>query len=181
MERSLNATSRQPILAIVVASSFALVIALGGCDSGTQEPDAPQAEGVEIQLPAPSGQTEARNGGEIDPSRFPAELPDGAVAAVPENFPETIPVYPGAAPAMGRGANVEGSERSGMQLLSNDSPDDVFAYYQNELAAEGWVLDDPEVAVPNSITASKGTATMGLFVSPAEGGGSDIFVIHQSQ
>ena len=180
MERSLNRIFAMPsrIMAPAFPLALASMLALAGCDSGTQEPDAPAVEGVEIEAGAPP-ETAQRNV-EIDPSRFPERLPEGAKAEIPENFPANVPVYPGAKPAIGMGGSVEGSARSGVQLLSNDSPADVLAYYEQELRASGWEITPAQEGGPaNAINATNASAEMILFISPSADGGSDIFVVHQ--
>src|SRR5678816_495990 len=77
--------------ATLVAVLFALVLLAAACDSGTQEPAAPEAAAPEATADAgaPAESTgDAPAGvareGEIDSARFPTELPEGATAAVPD-------------------------------------------------------------------------------------------------
>ena len=104
----------RPMKAIVTAALIAL-LALAGCESGTQEPEAPTAEPVELgAAPTAGGEVEdsaaapaPRGDGSIAPERFPAELPDRAEAAIPGNFPSSLPVYPNSTPALGMSGDVE--------------------------------------------------------------------------
>ena len=148
-----------------------LAVALTGCDSGTQAPQAPAAEATEYSAPAADDSVELPAAAASDD--MPA-LPEGFEAAIPSNFPSNIPVFPGAAPTLGRGGNVDGSERSGVQLKADASPTEVLSYYESELASSGWTIDESNGM---SITASNGDSQMMLFVSPSAAGGSEVYVI----
>lgn len=170
--------ARSRTLSFDVSRSFAatlsltfLAVALTGCDSGTQEPDAPAAEATEYNaLPADDG-AEPRAAAASD---NPAALPEGFEAAMPSNFPSSIPVFPGATPTLGRGGNIDGSERAGVQLQAAASPPEVLSYYESELTSNGWTIDESNGM---SITASNGDSAMMLFVSPSATGGSEVYMI----
>ena len=137
--------------AILLGALAALVLIAAGCDSGTQEPAAPAPEAAEVAPEAEAAPDSAGDSpapvareGEIDSSRFPTEMPEGATAAIPDNFPTDMPVYPGAQAAQGKGVDIEGSPQSAVQLLTNDALGDVHAYYSSELAAKGWTIDSDE-------------------------------------
>ena len=149
-----------------------LAVALTGCDSGTQEPDAPAAETTEYSAPAADDGDAPRAAAAAGNNM--AALPEGFEAEIPSNFPSTIPVFPGAMPTLGRGGNVDGSERSGVQLQADASPTEVLSYYESELASNGWTIDDSNGM---SISASNGDSQMMLVVSPSATGGSEIYVI----
>ncbi|MBY0396599.1 MAG: hypothetical protein K2X91_09055, partial [Thermoleophilia bacterium] len=107
-----------------IAASAALVLAVAGCDSGTQEPAAPTPaapeaapEAAPTDESAATPPAAAKREGDIDSSRFPTDLPEGITAAVPENFPSDVPIYPGAQPAQGKGIDIEGSPQAAVQLL----------------------------------------------------------------
>ncbi len=152
-----------------------LAVALTGCDSGTQEPDAPAAEATEYSAPAADDSVELPAAAASDD--MPA-LPKGFEAAIPSNFPSNIPVFPGAAPTLGRGGNVGGSERSGVQLKADASPTEVLSYYESELVSNGWTVDESNGM---SITASNSDSEMMLFVSPSATGGSEVYVITEQK
>jgi hypothetical protein len=153
-----------------------------GCNTGTEEPDAPTASTDSSETGSEEGASDAgtRPPDKIDPSRFP-DLPDGASAALPSNFPSDLPVYPGAVAAQGRGASDEGGEIAGVQLLTNDSPEQAFDYYQAELESKGWgIVETP--ARPDSesktIAVTKdGCKAIFMFVPSESGTGTDIFTI----
>lgn len=150
-----------------------LAVALTGCDSGTQEPDAPAAEATEYSAPAADDGDAPRAAAAAGDNM--AALPEGFEAEIPSNFPSTIPVFPGATPTLGRGGNVDGSERSGVQLQADASPTEVLSYYESELVSNGWTIGESNGM---SITASNGDSEkMMLFVSPSATGGSEVYVI----
>ncbi len=168
-------------LTAAIAAAMVGLVALVGCESGTQEPDAPEAEAVEFGATPEADASSAAasrpaSSGSIDPSRFPEELPEGAQAAIPENFPSTMPVYPNASPSMGMSGAVNDNERSGVALLSNDSLADVVAFYETNLDAGGWEITDTKVIGPNtSITATSDCGTTVLMLRTSEDGGTDIY------
>jgi hypothetical protein len=178
----------RPSGALLLATLFALVAFALGCDSGTQEPAAPAPEMPEAtagvddatgseSAPAAPAAPVAREG-EIDPSRFPTDLPEGVTAAVPDNFPSDIPLYPGAQAAQGKGVEMEGSPQSAVQLVSNDALADVHKFYSDELAAKGWTFEqDTETEVGATIKATKGDCQTHIMIMPAPGGGSDIYIV----
>ncbi len=175
----------RPSGAVLLATLFALVAFAIGCDSGTQEPAAPTPEtpeaAAEVEGSAEAGSEAAApvaREGEIDPSRFPSELPEGVTAAVPDNFPSDIPLYPGAQAAQGKGVELEGSPQSAVQLVSNDALGDVHKFYSDELAAKGWTFEqDTETEAAAIIKASKGECQTNIMITPAPGGGSDIYIV----
>ena len=174
--------ARSRILSFNVSRSFAaalpitiLAVALTGCDSGTQEPDAPAAEATEYSAPAAPNAAEAADAAADSASASePMELPEGFEAAIPPNFPSNVPVFPGATATLGRGGNVDGSERSGVQLAADASPTEVLSYYEAELAANGWTIGESNGM---SISATNGDSEMMLFVSPSATGGSEVYMV----
>ena len=158
-----------------IALLLALPLALAGCDSGTQEPDAPAPEAVEYTAPESGdmAQDAADTASAAAPSG-PREIPEGFKAEIPPNFPSNVPMPPGAKPVLGRGGNVGGAERTGVQLSSDQSPSEVLAYYQDEFSAGGWTLDE---GMENAITATNGDKTVVLFVTPDPAGGSAVYMI----
>ena len=165
------------------------IVGLTGCDSGTQEPDAPAAEATEFgAAPVPeqaedTSATRAQPGdGSIAADRFPSEMPAGFKAEIPATLPSNVPIYPGATPALGSGGNVGNSARAGVQLLSNDPPSKVFDHYKAELEAGGWEIGEAQNAAGmTTISASNGGSNMVLFVQPSADGGSDIFVVTEAE
>jgi hypothetical protein len=160
-------THLRPGARLLGAGLSALVLAVAGCDSGTQAPDAPAPEAVEYSAPAAAAPKAASNQADQPPVQ-------GFEAAIPSNFPSDVPVPPDARPVLGRGANIGGAERSGVQLLTDKSPQDVVAYYQNELSSGGWEIGE---SPSNSISATRGSSTVMLFAVPDPSGGTSIYMI----
>jgi len=175
---------------LAMALAFSLVGLAVACDSGTQEPDAPMPSnefGAAPSNESDSGNTkpaptpvQTPRDGSIASERFPEKLPEGITAEIPYNFPSNIPIYPGAQAAQGRGAELEGSPVSGVQLLSNDDAATIFDFYQKELEANGWEISESDRSeASGSITATNGNCKAALFIQASPQGGSDIFVINE--
>ena len=171
---------------LILALALPLICAIAvGCNTGTEEPDAPRAEtpaettsGTDAGL-STSTDEEGRPPDEIDPSRFP-EVPEGAEAALPSNFPADLPVYPGSVPAQGRGVRDEGGDIAGVQLLTNDTPDEAYNYYHDQLEASGWgiLTRADEEDGQKSITVEKdGCKAIFMFIASESGAGTDIFTV----
>lgn len=180
-------STRSSALSMPIAATALLALAVAACDSGTQEPAAPTpaapdaaAEATPDAAPAEGGATPpaaASREGDIDSARFPTELPEGVTAAVPDNFPADVPIYPGAQPAQGKGVEIEGSPQAAVQLLTNDAFPDVHKFYSEQLQSKGWTLsEDTENEAAAVIQASKDKCKAHVLVTPVEGGGSDIFI-----
>ena len=173
--------------ATLLATLFALAVLALACDSGTQEPDAPTPDAPEAVSDANVLEESAENAspavareGAIDSERFPTELGEGVTAAVPDNFPTDIPIYPGAQAAQGKGIEIEGSPQSAVQFLTNDALGDVHKFYSSELGSKGWMLDlDAENEGAATIQATKGNCKTNILITPADGGGSDLFIVSE--
>ncbi len=172
---------------MILAFTLPLIGALAvGCNTGTEEPDAPKSEAATEAADAPEGTSDAdtdaaettRPPDDIDPSRF-VQLEDGVVAAVPDNYLEDLPLYPGAVPSHGRGASDDDGEISGFQLLTNDSPDQAFSYYRDELESKGWDIrnaDEESNKMAIAVTKDNCKAIF-MFVPSETGTGTDIVTI----
>jgi hypothetical protein len=170
MERNRSLLALILVLPLVGAIS-------AGCNSGTEEPAPPPVEkptdsSTSAQVPSKPM--------EIDPSRFPAELQGEMTAEVPSNLPEGLPVYPGAAPAQGRGFERDGKDMSALQLLTNDSPGEAYDYYQSEFESNGWTIDKSQnMGAGAAISVNRGNCRAAILIAPAEGGGSDIYTMSE--
>lgn len=179
MDRSRNSNfSLVSLLVFPLVFAFVALVAVG-CNSGTEEPDAPKPAPIPSG-PAPSGGSDsaAVKQDEIDPSRLP-ELAEGVVAAVPENYPADLPVYPGAVAAQGKSVSQDGSDMSAVQFLSNDNAADAYDAYVRDLESKGWSRDPNSAPRDNtSIEVVKGDCKATVLFAPAEGGsGTDIFAV----
>ena len=166
---------------------FALVAVVAACDSGTQEPEAPEAA-TDTAATAESAPAEAAGDsaaappvareGAIDSARMIEELPEGVTAAVPDNFPSDVPVYPGSQPAQGKGFDKEGAAQAAVQLLTNDALPDVHRFYAEQMRAQGWTIDEEnQTDTVGLLRATKGNCKADVLVQPAMGGGSDIYLV----
>ncbi len=164
MHRSRNFSS----LAAVLAMTCVFTVA---CDSGTQEPAAPANS-----VPATSDDATGSQGDAIPPS--PTELPEGSAAAIPGEFPDEVPIYPGSLPAQGKGLVSDGVPMAAVQLQTTDSPKEVYDFYLDKLTREGWTIEEREdLAGKNAITATNGKCTATVLAAPSEDGGSSIFLL----
>jgi hypothetical protein len=168
-----------------LASLLTALVLIGwlaiACDSGTQEPAAPEGDASAtsaIPGAAGAGGVPGANKAPIPAERFPTNLAEGVTANIPDNFPEEMPIYPGSQPAQGKQADLNGVGMSAVQLLTVDPPEMVFDYYMQQLESEGWVTSNPrEVGPGGAVSASNGSCKATLLVAPASDGGSDIFLI----
>ena len=167
---------------LLLAASGAIALLALACDSGTQEPEAPAPAAPEATGDAAADASAAAPAplareGQIDSSRFPTELPEGVTAAVPDNFPTDIPIYPGAQAAQGKGVEIEGSPQSAVQFLSNDAYPDIHKFYSEQLQGKGWTIsEEVENEGAATIQATKDDCKAYILIAPAEGGGSDIMI-----
>jgi hypothetical protein len=175
-------------------AAVALTCLLGaltvGCESGTEEPEAPAAaSSPTATADTPDSMAAGEEDGasastprqaELDSSRFPRELPEGVEAAIPYNFPSDLPIYPGSAPAQGRGAELDGVAMSAVQLITNDSPQQAYDFYKNKLESDGWTIENSrDVGKNAAISAAKGDRKVSLLIAPSADGGADIYFITQ--
>lgn len=153
------------IAALALAGVFTVA-----CDSGTQEPAAPDQ-------PAPLTSSDATDS-QSDSALLSTDIPEGTVAAVPETFADEVPIYPGAVPALGKGAVVDGVSMAGVHLESTDAPEKVYDFYVDKLSREGWTIENPDgFAGKNAISATNGKCKALVLASPAEGGGTNLVLI----
>jgi hypothetical protein len=176
--------ARSQNFSLLIATLALTSLIAAGCDSGTQEPDAPAAEPMKIEnsaAPTAGAESTGDSGSsEFAASRYPTELAEGVTAAVPDNFAKEFPIYPGSAPAQGRGVEVEGVPMAALQLLTMDPPEKVFGFYREQLQSSGWEIEDKEeFKGKTAISASKGKCKASMFVTPTDDGGSDIFLISE--
>ncbi|MBK7950800.1 MAG: hypothetical protein IPK00_19095 [Deltaproteobacteria bacterium] len=186
--RSCFSRSNTPSVTPTLMAAFAaLALAVVACDSGTQEPAAPTPDTAESAGATPeaapadesaaTAPAAAAREGDIDSARFPTELPEGVTAAVPDNFPADVPLYPGAQPAQGKGVEIEGSPQAAVQLLTNDAFPDVHKFYSEQLQSKGWTLSEDTVNEgAGLIQASKDKCKAHVLVTPVEGSGCDIYI-----
>jgi hypothetical protein len=137
--RTLPWRSALSIVALIgLAAALPLALACGGEDSTPAESAGGSGDAAQIEIP------------EVEiPEDVPVEVTMGAM---PEGYPSDLPTYPGATPTSSM--LVPGG--TGMLVLSSKQPADaVFAFYQKELPAQGWSVDEV-VEDAMVVKASKG-------------------------
>ncbi len=101
-----------PLAALAMTSLLAVA-----CDSGTQEPAAPDNE-----MPITSG--DARDANSDGMPTEPAEAP---TADIPDEFPSEVPIYPGSVASQSKGAvSGDGGPMAAVQLQTSDAPKKVY-------------------------------------------------------
>jgi hypothetical protein len=173
--------ARSHRISFLIVSLALIGLLAAACDSGTQEPDAPKPEPLEVEDSAPTNAVDVSESG-FPASRYPTDLADGVSPSVPDNFPAELPLYPGSAPAQGRGVDVEGVPMAALQLLTMDPPETVYEFYRDRLQNDGWEIEDrEEFRGKNAISASNGKCKASMFVTPTDDGGSDIFLVTECE
>jgi hypothetical protein len=155
-------------LSLFAALAMTSLLAVA-CDSGTQEPAAPDDE-----MPITSG--DARD---ADSEATPTEPAEGSIADIPDEFPSEVPIYPGSVAAQSKGAVSDSGPMAALQLQTSDAPEKVYDFYLEKFSGEGWTIEDHEgFEGKNAISATNGRCTATIMAAPAEdGGGSNVFVI----
>ncbi|MCZ6464767.1 MAG: hypothetical protein O7A09_10570 [Proteobacteria bacterium] len=94
-------------------------------------------------------------------------------AEIPEDFPRDVPTYRGEPGSDVRVvASLSQAGRGQMVTLrSSDPPEQIFAYYKDELAEDGWVVES-ELERPRHrmLTTSKGDRQVSLSIITSEAG-----------
>jgi len=162
MDRSRNFSTL--LIALAMACLFT-----AACDSGTQEPAAP-----DTAMPVTQ-----QDGATPEPS-VPTELAEGSTATIPEEFPNEIPIYPGAMAAQGKGVISEGVPMAAVQLQTSDSPEKVYEFYKDQLSRNGWTIQEREgLEGKNAISATNGKCTATIMAAPTDDGGSQVFLLSE--
>jgi hypothetical protein len=154
---------------ILVATLAMAGVFTVACDSGTQEPSAP-----DDSMSDTSGEV-ADSAGEAAP---PPGLAEGSTATIPEEFPNEVPIYPGALASQGKGAVSDGSPMAAVQLQTTDTPKEVYDFYVEQLSKDGWTIQEQKgLEGKNAVSATNGKCTATMMAAPSEDGGSQIFLI----
>ena len=141
------------------------------CDSGTKEPEATPTDAT---IPLESDAADEMQA-ELDPATD--DTPNGEI---PEAFAKEVPIYPGSTTAQGKGAVVDGTPMAAVQLQTSDSPEEVYAYYAEKFALDGWTIDPgTDLKGKNSVSATNGKCKVSMLAAPSEDddGGSNVFII----
>jgi hypothetical protein len=139
------------IVGLAMAGAFAVA-----CDSGTQEPAAPDS-------PIPSVTIE--------------DTAQGSPAVIPGAMRDDVPVYPGAVATSTGGTGAEGTSITGLSLTTKDAPEKVYDYYVENLESEGWAIEKKQGSSgQNSLSGMKGGCKLRMIVVPSEDGGSNMIM-----
>lgn len=139
----------------------------GACDSGTQEPAAPDH----------STSPDAGDAGLV-PS--PSETSAAAAPDLPDEFPEELTVYPGSTSSLTKGVVANGVPMAAVQLQTADSPDEVFDFYLDKFGRDGWVIEEQTGSqIKNIVTATNGKCRAIMMATPKDDGGTgtNIFLV----
>jgi hypothetical protein len=150
------------IAALAMACLFGVA-----CDSGTQEPAAP-----DNAMPIAPGDAQS------DTTPAPTQLPEGSTVDLPEEFPSEVPIYPGSVTSQGRGAVSEGVPMAAVQLQTSDAPEKVYDFYLNKFSSDGWTIEDHEgFEGKNAVSATNGKCTATMMAVLNEEGSTNIIVM----
>ena len=97
----------------------------------------------------------------------------GENAKIPDGFPKDVPVYPDATVVAGMAAGDGGM----VTLQTGDDPDEIAAFYREELRSEGWSLEgEMNLGGQRVLPIEKGGRSGAVQIS-SEGGETTILII----
>jgi hypothetical protein len=110
----------------------------------------------------------------------PRELAEGSTATIPEEFPNEIPIYPGAMASQGKGTISEGVPMAAVQLQTSDSPEKVYEFYKDQLSRNGWTIQEREgLEGKNAVSATNGKCTATIMAAPVDDGSTQVFLLSE--
>jgi hypothetical protein len=150
------------IAALAMACLFGVA-----CDSGTQEPAAP-----DNAMPIAPGDAQS------DTTPAPTQLPEGSTVDIPEEFASEVPIYPGSVTSQGKGAVSDGTPIAAVQLQTSDSPEKVYEFYRDKFRDDGWTIEEREgFEGKNAVSATNEKCRASMIAIPDEAGGTNVFVM----
>jgi hypothetical protein len=97
----------------------------------------------------------------------PAVPPVRDAVALPKDFPEDVPTYPGATSVVSSSVPEEGTLVS---FESQDTAEAVFEFYRNQLVERGWAVEgEMSSADQRMLIAGKGPRKTSVLVEGSEG------------
>jgi hypothetical protein len=148
-------------------ASWGLVVALacGGEQRGAAVPGDPAAAAAaEAPAAAPSGPVVARTIGP-DGEVFEAEF--GKADQLPSDFPDDVPLYGNARPMSSLASREHGTV---VNLRSSDPPAQVFAWYRDHYAQQGWEIEHAsEAHARSTVVARKGNRVSSVVIQGVPG------------
>jgi hypothetical protein len=162
-------------LTALLSASVALcagVLACGGDDTPTEPEAAPAAPAAEANAPRKEKKkAEQAEAPVLDETGLSMSM--GDEAAIPEDFPQDIPLYPGARPTATMSEDGEGTL---VTFDIDDGPEKVYDFYQQKLADGGWeIASSASMGGQWMISALKGERAAHISIA-GEGSGSQVGV-----
>jgi hypothetical protein len=162
-------------LTALLVASVALCAGIVGCggDDTPPEPEAAPAAPAAAEKAFRKDRKKVKQAAvpEPDLTGLAATIGDGA--AVPEGFPNDVPLYPGARPTATMSAEGEGTL---VTFDIDDGPEKVYDFYQQQLADTGWeIASSASMGGQWMISALKGERAAHISIA-GEGSGSQVGV-----
>jgi hypothetical protein len=145
--------TRRPRLVPLLSLCLA-VAALAACGGESDEKGAAEPAAVAPSAPVPERPTAGE----------PAEAEGEAVEV---DLPADVPRYPGS-----KVRESQGQDQLGVSVTfeSSDDAQTIARYYAAELRLKDWVIQESPAEEGLAIFADKGTRSLTVMISPAEGG-----------
>lgn len=170
----MSSRRRFPLLAPLV-----LALALACTDeepAAPAEPEPPAPEAAEAPAPPePEPESAAAPAEPASPRITRTVMPDGQVfeaefrkeGELPSDFPEDVPLYGNARPLSSMSSPQHGAI---VNLRSADPPEDVFTWYRDHYAEEGWEIEvAKEERARRTIVARKGNRVSSVVITGLPG------------
>ena len=154
-----------PLSARRLFCALALVATSATFACGGEEQPAPPASTPSAPVaPAPRSDASAPPAGDA--------VEEQTSGALPKDFPEDVPTYPGATSLVSSSVPEEGTLVS---FESKDTAEAVFEFYRNQLAQRGWAVEgEMSSADQRMLIAGKGTRKTSVLVEGNEGATTEV-------
>jgi hypothetical protein len=134
------------------------------------EPESPAA------APAPSGPVVART---VTPDGEVFEAEYGKADQLPTDFPDDVPLYGNARPLSSMAAPDRGTV---VNLRSSDSAAEMFAWYQQQYAAQGWEIEHAKQEHARStLVARKGNRVSSIVILGVPGATQALLTVSEDR
>ncbi|HSJ99518.1 MAG TPA: hypothetical protein VLC53_20745 [Myxococcota bacterium] len=166
----------RPLRSLAPLTALALVLACGSESRVAEAPEpaeppaeapapAPaEAEAPDAAPPAPSGPVVHRT---VTPDGQVFEAEYGKADQLPSDFPDDVPLYANARPLASMASPSHGTV---VNLRSADTPAQVFAWYQEHYAAQGWEIEQArEEHARSTLVARKGNRVSSVVIMGVPG------------
>lgn len=153
----------------------ALALACSAEEQAPAPPAAPEAAAgepataglpaaAEAPTAAPSGPVVART---VTPSGEPFEAAYGKAGQLPTGFPADVPLYGNARPLSSMASATHGTV---VNLRSDDRPQQLFAWYRDQYARQGWQIEIArEEDARSTLVARKGNRVSSVVIMGVPG------------